>query len=94
MRLVAPFEIPAGIGLIEYNKYKFGIEPSEDKVHRPFRISGLKVVKIPRFRQIPRFQIDHSIVSLAENLSDQIKDKNRREIMNGTNTDDKNLYMH
>ena len=65
MRMIAPTEVPSGIGLIEYNKHKFSVDTSEDPQQRPYKISGLRVVKHPKYKMIPRFQIDHVIANLA-----------------------------
>jgi len=52
MRLVAPYEVPKGVGLIEYNKYKISCELTEEDT---FRFEGLRVVKRPVFRKIPQY---------------------------------------
>ncbi len=69
MRLVSPGDVPRGVGLIEYNRYKFGCEPLEiddgDPGRRPFKIRGLRVVKPATYRHIPRFHIDHVIEQIS-----------------------------
>lgn len=81
MRLVAPYEVPKGVGLIEYNKYKFSCELNADKSdlpsERPFRIKGLRVVKRPVFKNIPQFQIDNAI----ERISRQRLEKALEEVI-------------
>lgn len=62
MRLVAPYEVPKGVGLIEYNRFKFSCELTEED---RFRFKGLRVVKRPAFRRIPRYQIDNAIAEIA-----------------------------
>ncbi len=61
MRLLSPIEVPGGVGLIEYNRYKFGCEQEEEDYSggRPFRLRGLRVVKPATYRCVPRFHIDH-----------------------------------
>ena len=64
MRLVSPGEIPGGVGLIEYNRYKFSCEQVDEDEHperRPFRLRGLRVVKPATYRRVPQFHIDHVI---------------------------------
>jgi hypothetical protein len=65
MRLVAQHEIPKGVGLIEFNKYKFSCELETEHMNDPrrraFRFKGLRVVKRPTYRRIPQFQIDNAI---------------------------------
>ena len=71
MRMLAPYEVPKGVGLIEYNKYKFSSELKSDKTNkssiRVFNLKGLRVVKRPVFRNIPQFQIDNAIARMVEN---------------------------
>lgn len=64
MRLVSPREVPGGVGLIEYNRYKFGcelVEEDEYPERRPFRLMGLRVVRPAAYRCVPQFQVDHVI---------------------------------
>jgi hypothetical protein len=68
MKLVSPSLIPKGVGLIEFNRYKFKVEVNNEKEttnDRPFRINGLRILKRPRYRHIPQFQIDHAIAKIA-----------------------------
>ncbi|MFH0849734.1 MAG: hypothetical protein V1924_02195 [Candidatus Bathyarchaeota archaeon] len=65
-RLVSPGLLPRGVGLIEYNRYKFSCEPSDDPERRPYRISGLRVIRKAQYRELPRFQVDHAIATIAE----------------------------
>ena len=67
-KLVSPSIIPKGVGMIEYNKYKFKVEVNEEREvlnDRPFKIHGLKIIKRPTYRHIPQFQIDHAIAKIA-----------------------------
>ena len=56
LKLLAPSEVPKGVGLIEYNKYKWSCELDTTHPDRPYRITGLRILKHPVYRQIPRFQ--------------------------------------
>ena len=47
MRLVAPWELPRGVGLLEYNRHKFDVEPTEEG---GLRFTGLRVVKKASYR--------------------------------------------
>lgn len=84
MRLVAPYEVPKGVGLIEYNRYKFSCELNEEESDmpskRPFRIGGLRVVKHPVFRNIPQFQIDNAIERISSNLREHSLEEILQEI--------------
>jgi len=84
MRLVAPYEVPKGIGLIEYNKYKFSCrlneKESDTQSKRPFRIGGLRVVKRPFFRNIPQFQIDNAIERISFHLRERALEEAFQEI--------------
>lgn len=72
MRLLAPHEVPEGVGLIEFNKYKFRCGMLEEGVHsRPFKLRGLRVVKKPKHRRIPRFQIDSAIARISNRRTDE-----------------------
>jgi hypothetical protein len=76
MRMVAPHEVPKGIGLIEFNRFKFSclINPQRDEYpqSKPFLIKGLRLLKRPRFQHIPRFQIDNAIMEIV-NRTQSIK---------------------
>jgi hypothetical protein len=69
MRLVAPHEVPNGVGLIEFNRFKFSclINPQRDEYPRskPFLIKGLRLLKRPKFQHIPQFQIDNTIMEIV-----------------------------
>jgi len=65
MRLVSPSIVPRGVGLIEYNRYKFSCEPVDqddgNQGRRPFKLQGFRVVKPATYRHLPQFHIDHVI---------------------------------
>jgi hypothetical protein len=77
MRLIAPYEIPEGIGLIEYNKYKFSARLNQQlemyPESRPFQIKGLRLVKKPRFQHVPRFQVDNAIMEIINKKQSQYR---------------------
>lgn len=85
MKLVSPSIVPKGVGLIEYNKYKFDIKENDLEEYpgsRPFKLSGVKVVKRAQFRHIPQFHIDHVISMIAQrNLAS--KEDSLREVLLG-----------
>jgi hypothetical protein len=57
MRLVSPSEVPRGVGLIEYNRYKFAAELNEDGA---FALRGVRVVRRPAFKRIRHYQVDNA----------------------------------
>ncbi len=65
LRLLAPCEVPSGVGLIEYNRHKFMCDYDETRSERPYKIEGLRVLKRAEYQEIPRFQVDGAIASLA-----------------------------
>ncbi len=85
MRMLASYEVPKGVGLIEYNRYKFSCELNIDESYelsnRAFHLNDLRVVKRPVFRNIPQFQIDNAIARMTghqrkrdlENVQPQIQ---------------------
>jgi hypothetical protein len=75
-KLVSPSLVPKGVGLIEFNKYKFGVEESDNEHphSRPFSMSGVRVVKRATYRNIPQFQIDHVISLIAQRKSSMEND--------------------
>jgi len=81
MRLVAPWEVPRGVGLVEYNRHKFDVELAEEG-RLSFR--GLRVVKNPSFRSIGRHQVDSATSfmirrSMAEGLEDALGELRQAE---------------
>jgi len=79
LRLLAPSEVPHGVGLIEYNKHKWSCETDENHPDHPYKITGLRVLKHPTYRELPRFQIDGAISQLANKTLQQTRDKAFRE---------------
>ena len=80
MRLVSPHEVPKVVGLVEYNKYKFSCELTEDGT---FNFEGLRVIKRPIFRRIPQFEIDHVIANIARRSLNQDLKSISHEIKRG-----------
>jgi hypothetical protein len=75
LRLLAPSEVPKGIGLIEYNKHKWGCEPDDSNPDRPYKITGLRVLKHPIYRELPRFQVDGAVSHLAQRTLQQTRQR-------------------
>ena len=72
-KLVSPSILPKGVGLIEYNRYKFNAtlnDLEENSLDRPFNIEGLRVVKRAQYRNLPQFHIDHVISTIAQRRTD------------------------
>ena len=68
-KLISPSLLPKGVGLIEYNRYKFKVtekELEENTALRPFKIEGLRVVKRAQYRNLPQFHIDHVVAMIAQ----------------------------
>lgn len=72
MKLVSPSVVPRDVGLIEYNRYKFkcSLNKEDGPGSKPFKISGLRVTKTPRYRKLPQFHIDHAIKQIALRQND------------------------
>lgn len=93
MRLLTAPEVPKGVGLIEFNKYKFSCELNRDDsdatLKRTFNLKGLTVVKRPMFRNIPQFQIDHATSLMArrkrkadlKKVSEEIEETIRNRVL-------------
>ena len=73
MRLLAPSEVTKGVGLIEYNKHKWSCERDESHFDRPYKFNGLRVLKHPTYRELPRFQVDGVISQLAQKTLQQVR---------------------
>jgi hypothetical protein len=73
MRLVSPGNLPPGVGLIEYNRYKFSAELQEE---RSLGLKGLRVVRKATYRSITRYQVDNAtsfmIRRMIENRPEEI----------------------
>jgi hypothetical protein len=81
MRLVAPWEVPQGVGLIEYNKHKFSVEPTdEDRL----AFTGLRVVRKASFRSIGRIQVDNAVAGIARRSRTSEMTKAYRAILKET----------
>jgi hypothetical protein len=67
-KLASPSIVPKGVGLIEFNRYKFSVQEKEDgnPNGRPFKMVGLRVIKRSQYRHIPQFHIDHVISMIAQ----------------------------
>jgi hypothetical protein len=57
MRLIGSGSLPPGVGLIEYNKYKFSAGIHDNRF---FSLRGLRVVKKASFRKISHYQVDNA----------------------------------
>jgi hypothetical protein len=62
MRLVPPSALPRGVGLIEYNKHKFSVEPKDDGT---YGLRGLRVVRNLSFKRIRHHQVDNATSYMA-----------------------------
>ena len=83
-KLVSPSIVPKGVGLIEFNRYKFNVEANQDETPngRPFKLEGVRVLKRAQYRHIPQFHIDHVISLIAQrNLAS--KEDSLREVLMG-----------
>lgn len=86
MRLLAQYEVPSGVGLIEYNKHKFSCELGSvyksNPARRTFRLKGVKIVKKPVYKTVPQFQIDNAISSILLGQLDSRMESLEMEINN------------
>jgi hypothetical protein len=82
LKLLAPSEVPKGVGLIEYNKYKWSCELDTTHPDRPYRITGLRILKHPVYRQIPRFQVDGAIAYIVNRTNQWTRQKAFEEVNN------------
>ena len=81
MRLVAPWEVPQGVGLIEYNKHKFSVEPTnEDRL----AFTGLRVMRKASFRSVGRIQVDNAVACIARRSKSNEMTKAYRAILKDT----------
>jgi hypothetical protein len=71
--------VPSGVVLIEHNKHKWGCETDGEHPDRPYKITGLRVLKHPKYRELPRFQIDGAISQLANRTLQQTREKALKE---------------
>jgi hypothetical protein len=86
-KLISPSLLPKGVGLIEYNRYKFDISENDlESTHasRPFNISGLRVIKRAFYKNLPQFYIDH-VISIIGSRRTQNREETFGEVFNGLN---------
>jgi hypothetical protein len=84
-KLISPSLLPKGVGLIEYNRYKFDVTENdleENPAMRPFKIKGLRVLKRAQYRNLPQFHIDHVISMIAQRRIHN-KQETYREVIDG-----------
>ncbi len=83
-KLVSPSIVPKGVGLIEFNKYKFSVGENDDErpTSRPFNMTGVRVVKRAKYRHIPQFHIDHVISMIAQRATSNLK-TSLNEVLSG-----------
>jgi hypothetical protein len=79
MRLVSPWELPRGVGLIEYNRYKFSVELAEER----FAFRGLRVVKKASFRRVGQHQIDNATAHIVRRRHESDTEALLEELMEG-----------
>ena len=77
MRLVSPWEVPRGVGLVEFNRYKFSAEPAEEG---RIRLNGLRVVKKASYRRVNRYQVDNATAHILRRASQDAADEVLRGI--------------
>jgi hypothetical protein len=80
MRLVSPGCLPQGVGLIEYNRFKFSAELREEG---PFGFSGLRVVRKASFRRISRYQVDNATSFIIRRQIESRPEEILRELAEG-----------
>jgi hypothetical protein len=78
MRLVSPWEVPRGVGLIEFNRYKFSAENIEEG---RIRLRGVKVVRKPTFRSVYHYQVDNATAHIIRKTSEQAMKDALQEIL-------------
>ena len=82
MRLIGTGSLPPGVGLIEYNKYKFSADIRDDRF---FSLKGLRVVKKASFRKISHYQVDNATSFMIRRQVENHPDKMLRELIQGQN---------
>jgi hypothetical protein len=80
MRLVGPGSLPPGVGLIEYNRYKFSAELREE---RSFGFRGLRVVRKASFRRISRYQVDNATSFMIRRRNENLPEEMLRKLTEG-----------
>jgi len=91
LRLLAPSEVPRGVGLIEYNKHKWSYEQDDAHPDHPYKINGLRVLKHPTYRELPRFQVDGVISQLAQRMLQQTRQRALQDAMQPQNSREKGV---
>lgn len=84
-KLISPSLLPKGVGLIEYNRYKFDIKENdldETPAARPFKFKGLRVTRRAQYRNLPQFHIDHTISMIAQRRTNN-RQETYREVVDG-----------
>jgi hypothetical protein len=79
MRLVSPWELPRGVGLVEYNRYKFSVELGEER----FAFRGLRVIRKTSFRKVGQHQIDNAMAHMVRRRHDSDPVSLLGELMEG-----------
>jgi hypothetical protein len=94
MKMISQSTLPKGVGLIEYNRYKFSCEPNHNqiKASKPFTICGLRVIKRASYRNLPQFHIDHAIAEIA-NKSSETRIEGAFSSLSSKITDPKLVYQ-
>ena len=77
MRLVSPWEVPRGVGLVEFNRYKFSAEPTEEG---RIKLRGLRVVRKASYRRVNRYQVDNATAHILRRASEEAMDEVLRGI--------------
>jgi hypothetical protein len=87
-KLISPSIIPKGVGLIEYNKYKFNITENDLEnipKSRPFNIEGLRVIKRAQYRKLPQFYVDHVISMIGQRRVNDRKETYKEVLLKSKN---------
>jgi hypothetical protein len=80
MRLITPGVLPPGVGLIEYNRYKFSVELREEG---PFKFRGLRVVRKASYRSISHYQVDNATSFMIRRRNESRPEEILRELTEG-----------
>ena len=88
MRLVSPGSLPPGVGLIEYNRFKFSAELQEEGF---FGLRGLRVVRKASFRTVSRYQVDNATSLMIRRRNENRLEEMLRELTEGHR---ENGYKH
>jgi hypothetical protein len=80
MHLIGTGSLPPGVGLIEYNKYKFSADIRDDRF---FSLKGLRVVRKASFRKISHYQVDNATSFMIRRQIENPTEKMLRELIQG-----------